>query len=555
MTDFLPILSDSAVFLLSPWKPLLIWGATVWWAWLVATKIQKDARYYQFSIEKWNIAFLLCAFAGLGLMIFGWMFYIGWPLGILVMFAPVLVYWKKRNSTVPAENRYTISLTRDPEKRQQKAAMKAMRDITLKYIASDNEPVAVPGEEDPARIIFQTLEAVLEPAMEQRASRVDLGLSSGGCIASMTVDTVRSKIDTFDTETGAKIFNLIRQMSGMDLKESRRQQIGEFRVSSPTMQHGVTATSSAIPKGQLLRLDFDKSQQVRLPFDGLGLLDQQRQILDAFVDLDNRNGLVLISAPAGQGLTTTGYALMSTHDSYTSNIRSLERRVEAELEGTVQQVWDPSDPEVDYPRMLQSMLRRDPDVIFIAGGDDAETAKIAAASGMDGPLLYLAMSASSNSECLTKWLQYIGDTSQAAQPLRAIVNQRLLRRLCDNCKVGYVPADTSRLRLPEGTELYRAGGQVQDRNKVIDCPVCRGGGYLGTTAIFEVVPISEESRMAIIKGDLKGAMTIARREKMVTLQEAAMRKAVSGETSIEEIGRVLSPKKKAAKPAPSQQGA
>ena len=242
---------------------------------------------------------------------------------------------------------------------------------------------------------------------------------------------------------------------------------------------------------------------------------------------------------------------MATHDSYTSNVRSLEREVEAELEGTVQQVWDPSDPAVDYARMLQSMLRRDPDVIMVTGVEDAETAQVAAASGADGPLLYLAMSANNTIATLTKWIQLVGDPARAGAPLRGIVHQRLLRRLCDNCKVGFVPADTGRFRLPEGTQLYKAGGQVQDRNKIIECPVCKGGGYLGVVGVFEVTPISDESRKSIVNGDLKGALTAARREKMILMQEAAMREVIAGVTSIEEIGRVLSPRKKA--PATSTQ--
>ena len=132
----------------------------------------------------------------------------------------------------------------------------------------------------------------------------------------------------------------------------------------------------------------------------------------------------------------------------------------------------------------------------------------------------------------------------AAMPLKAMVTQRLLRRLCDNCKVSFVPSDTGRFRLQEGTELYRKGGQIQDRNKIIECPVCRGTGYLGVTGVFEVTPVSQDVRNGLCNGDLKSALNAARREKMILMQEAAMRKAVAGETSVEEISRVLSPAKK-----------
>ena len=151
---------------------------------------------------------------------------------------------------------------------------------------------------------------------------------------------------------------------------------------------------------------MNRSQQVRIPYDGLGLLEQQRAILDPLIPGHNRHGIVLISAPPGQGLTTTGYALLSCHDSYTSNVRSLERETETLLEGAVQQVWDPSNPQVDYARTLQSMLRRDPDVILVTDMEDTDTAKIAADSGANGPLLYLSMNAKGTVEMFNKWLQF-----------------------------------------------------------------------------------------------------------------------------------------------------
>ncbi|MCP4815740.1 MAG: Flp pilus assembly complex ATPase component, partial [Planctomycetaceae bacterium] len=130
-----------------------------------------------------------------------------------------------------------------------------------------------------------------------------------------------------------------------------------YRIDGHRLTHGAFRRGS-------LRFDFNRAQQVRIPYDALGLLQQQREILDPLIPDHNRHGIVLICAPPGQGLTTTGYALLSCHDSYTSNVRSLEMETEAILEGTVQQVWDPTNPQVDYARTLQSMLRRDPDVIL-----------------------------------------------------------------------------------------------------------------------------------------------------------------------------------------------
>ena len=549
MIDFPILLSDASVFLLSPWKPLVIWGVLVSWAWLVSVKIQPDAEYYRFNLPKWNMAFIAFAAIGLGVMIFGWIFWIGWPVGLLILLAPVLFYWKFRNANVPKGKEFTFSFSQSQEAAEKKASKRAQKSVTLQYLDSNKEQVAIPSEKESGHETFLILDSFLSPALDDRATRLDFGLSAGGCIATRTIDTVRSKIDSMDTNVGVKVFNQIRLMAGLDMEEHRKKQTGMFRIMAPNNHYELTVTSSGTSKGQLLRIDVDRSNQVKMPYDGLGLLDKQRKILDPLTQIRARHGMVLLSSPPGQGLTTTGYAVMSTHDSYTSNVRTLEIETEAVLEGAVQQTWDPTNPEVDFARTLQSMLRRDPDVVLITHVEDSDTARTAAESGPKGPLLYMSMTAGSSMETISKWIQLVGELDLATAPLKAVVHQRLIRRLCDNCKIGFVPADPSRLRLPEGAQLYKAGGEIEDRNKIIDCPVCKGNGYLGVTGIFEVMPITDDVRKCLFDGDLKAAQTAARREKMILLQEAAMQKAVQGITSIEEIKRVLTGDKKK-KPAP-----
>ena len=555
MIDLAALLSDASVFLLSPWKPLVIWGIVASWAWLIATKIQADAEFYRFNLPKWNLAFIVFATLGIAIMIFGWLFWVGWPIGILVMAAPVIYYWKFRNASVPEENRFVISFSKSDDAIEKKAAKRAQNSVTLKYIDAGGDMVAIPSEKDPEHAIFLAIDRIFCESLEKRANRLDLGLSSGGCIITRTVDTIRSKIESMDTNTGVQVFNQIRLMAGLDMEENRLRQVGTFTVHSPENSFELTVISSGSSKGQLLRIDVDRSRQVRMPYDGLGLLQRQREILDPFVQVHARHGMILLSAPSGQGLTTTGYSILMTHDTYTSNVRTLELETETSLEGAVQQVWDSSNPDVDYARTLQSMLRRDPDVVLITNMDDSQTATIAAESGAKGPLIYVSMNATSTMATLTKWIQLVGDLDMATAPLNAVVHQRLVRRLCDNCKVGFTPADSGRLRLPEGTQLYKAGGKVEDKNKIIECPVCKGQGYLGVIGVYEVMPITSAVRSCLADGDLKSAQTAARREKMIMMQEAAMQKVIQGITSIEEITRVLAgdKKKAAAKPKSESQ--
>jgi type II secretory ATPase GspE/PulE/Tfp pilus assembly ATPase PilB-like protein len=188
---------------------------------------------------------------------------------------------------------------------------------------------------------------------------------------------------------------------------------------------------------------------------------------------------------------------------------------------------------------------------------DAETAQIAARSSEDSSLQLLLMRAGSCGEAIREWVRMVGDVPVAARGLRAVVAQRLVRVLCHDCRQGVKPTDPKRLGLAKDAVIYRAGGKVQVKNRVEDCPTCRGVGFTGVTAIFEVMKVTPEIQRMLAKGDLKAAMAQARRDRMLLLQESGLRRVADGITSLEEVQRVLAPprKPKAAAAASTKQGA
>jgi len=178
---------------------------------------------------------------------------------------------------------------------------------------------------------------------------------------------------------------------------------------------------------------------------------------------------------------------------------------------------------------------------------------MAAKPGRDGPLIFVSMSSTSMSELVSKWAAMVADPRQAFDGLQAVVFQRLARRLCENCRVAYKPSeDLGKQGLPIDSveHLYRQGGQVEYKNKVIECPVCSGKGYVGQVGIFETLFLDSDTRKHLIAGDLKGALAHAKRNKRyIRLQEAAWFKVADGDTSLEEFARVNPKKKKSKKKA------
>ncbi|MFT3684197.1 MAG: hypothetical protein QM783_04595 [Phycisphaerales bacterium] len=156
-------------------------------------------------------------------------------------------------------------------------------------------------------------------------------------------------------------------------------------------------------------------------------------------------------------------------------------------------------------------------------------------------------------EALGGWIKAVGDASLATKHLQGVVAGRLLRKLCVNCRVPYAasPDMLKKLGVPDGkqVQLFKKGGQVLIKNKPEVCPVCAGGGYVGQTGIFEVFTLGDEERALAAENNLVGVRALLKKRQLPSIQQAAIRKAVEGVTSVEEVMRVTAPPTPPAPPA------
>ncbi len=542
------ILSDATpVFLLSPWKPVLIIAVFIAWGWLVSTHLEKDARSAHLDPVKWNSFHIATAFAALGVMLFGFNFYIAFPIGVLVLLTPILAYWKVRNAAVSEEHQFRLKTDSIKTAIDSRRKAKANRKVSLRFKGKQGS-VQVPQKEDPQLEIYLSADELISDALLNRASRMEFQLTSNGCQSVYLTDGITTKQDPVPADDGAKILAFLKETAGVDPKDVRRLQKGTFNVSGDSGNSHIDLTASGSSNTHVVRLDFDRSQRVLRTWESLGMLDKQRELLDQLKQEDRRHGIVLIGGDTQSGITTTGYAILSQHDSYLSNIVTLEYEALASLEGITHH--SVSENDGDYSAQLQTLIRRDPEVILATDLVEASAAKIAVKPGKDGPLIIITMPSSSTSDLISKWAGFVADPRQSFDALLAVVYQKLVRKLCENCRVAYKPSeDLSKQGLPSDRveQLYRKGGEVEHKNKIITCPICKGSGYIGQVGIFETMFLDKDSRKHLIAGDLKSAMSSAKRSKMfIRLQEAAWQKVASGETSLEEFGRVskMKPEKK-----------
>lgn len=541
------MLSDATpVFLISPWKPMLIMLVFLAWGWLVSTHLEKDARSARINPMMWNGIYISSAIVGLGAMLFGVNFYLAYPVGVAVLFAPILIYWKVRNNAVSEEFQFHLGVDTIRAALATRKRAKSDRQVSMRFKGKAGS-VEVPQKEDPQLDIYLTVDELLSDAILNRASRLEFQLTSKGCQSMYITDGIPTKQEPITAETGAKVLAFLKETAGADPTDVRRRQTGEFDVSTNEGDSHVNLTASGSSSSHSVRLEFDRSQRVLRTWESLGMLPKQRELLDQLKQENRRHGIVLIGGSTQSGITTTGYSILSQHDSYLSNIVTLEHEILATLEGITHN--NVTDNAGDYTSQLQTIIRRDPEVILFADLVEPRAAKIAVKPGKEGPLIFITMPATSMTELISKWASFVANPKQSFDALQAVVFQKLVRKLCENCRVAYKPSeDLAKQGLPLSTveQLYRKGGQVEQKNKLITCPICKGSGYLGQVGVFETMFLDSETRKHLIAGDLKAAIACARRNKcFIRLQEAAWQKVASGETSLEEFGRVnMKPSKK-----------
>jgi type II secretory ATPase GspE/PulE/Tfp pilus assembly ATPase PilB-like protein len=561
----------SAINLVDFIKPILMLVVLGLYLRVLGQIFEKDLRYFNLKVGLWNSIFVATACLAIVAVLAIPIFWAGLPAMIVILLAPMLAYWKYRNDNIVDESqKFSLSDMSMSDRMAARRSRNEQRSAAA-VLSGPGGDLQVPGEEDPLKAVHMAMEDLLLPAIDARASRLEIALTKNGGAASQIVDSVRYKREPIPTETAKSVIDYLKKAAGLAVEENRKLQRGELgiRIRNATKSTNLHLTTSGGSQGILFRLDFNRDQQLDRDFEGLGFEPEQLELLAPSATVEGQHGVILVGTAPGQGQTSTLYGLLQRHDAYTSNIKTLERDVQRGIEGVDHLAFDAATSEEDFPTVLRSILRRGPDIVMVSDLKDPATAVQASLPGRDGPLIYVGVSSKDGVRgVVSDWLRAAADPKdgeamkKAIAPLLNAITCRVMRRLCTNCRTPFSPNGEQAKKLgikdPANVQLYRQSGRIQVKNKIEECPTCGGTGFLGTTAAFEVMPIDREGRKLLLAGDFKGAYTHARRTLgMMMLQEAALRKVARGETSLEEVGRVLSaekPKASKSRPATSSTG-
>jgi type II secretory ATPase GspE/PulE/Tfp pilus assembly ATPase PilB-like protein len=515
------------------WLPLLEW-------------IHEDAKTLETNGPVWTIIVLCAGAVGILAWLVIPIFFVGMLFFIFAVGGASLAFVKYRNARVLDFDRV---LTVDHIKNLLVSKEKKLEGLkSFSFITANKNEVPIPEPRTPDFFGYKIAFEMLKDASWRRASSIALSPTQQDYQVAYNVDGAIIKQPNITKDQIEYFIHFIKHLADLDTNEKRKPQKGKFMIhwakdKNYTYWEVATAGSTA---GEQIRLK-QLMQESAAKLDELGLMPEQLEQFKRFREI--KQGLFIISGPEKSGVTTTLYALLRNHDAFLNNINTLERQPSDQLPNITQNVFSLSDTGTTFAKKLLSVVRMGPDIVGVAGCEDAQTAQVACAAAKDGKIVYLTLNAESVIQALGKFLKFVGDRNVVAQTLLGISNQRLLRKLCPECKQGYTPDKEMFRKFNISSEktkvLYRAGKEVYDkRGKASVCENCQGTGYLGRTGVFELVTINKELAKAVQSQPVPEIAKQFRRAKMLYLQEQALRKVINGTTTINEMIRSLKAKEK-----------
>jgi general secretion pathway protein E len=328
------------------------------------------------------------------------------------------------------------------------------------------------------------------------------------------------------------IVSRVKIMARLDIAEKRMPQDGRItlRLAGRPVDVRVSCLPTAHGERVVMRL-LDK-QAGRLTLTALGMAPDFLATLDALIN--QPHGIILVTGPTGSGKTTTLYAALSQLDTRHHNIMTVEDPIEYDLDGVGQTQVNPR-IEMTFARALRAILRQDPDVIMIGEIRDLETAQIAVQASLTGHLVLATLHTNDSVGAVTRLVDMGVEPFLVASSLLGVLAQRLVRKLCPQCRRRHVP-DAAECRL---LGLDPASAAQHPIFVAAGCEACNQSGYQGRTGIFELLRVDEPLRALIHDGASEAKLREhARTEGMLSIREDGLRWVGGGLTSIEEVLRV-----------------
>ena len=381
--------------------------------------------------------------------------------------------------------------------------------------------------------IVRLVNMIINRAIESRASDIHIEPFENRLKVRYRIDGVLQESDAPPARSTAAVISRVKIMAKLNIAERRLPQDG--RIQLRALGKLIDLRVSTVPTlyGESLVLRILDKQELNLDFDTLGFAADIKGSLQKILALPH--GIILVTGPTGSGKTTTLYAALQQLNTPDRKILTVEDPVEYQLDG-INQIQIKPQIGLNFSDALRSIVRQDPDVIMIGEMRDLETARIAVQSALTGHLVFSTLHTNDAGSSITRLLDMGVEDYLLTSTLNGILAQRLVRKLCVECREAYQP-------LPELVNELQLDRFVKDNDvtlyQAVGCDDCAGTGYRGRSVITELLVLSEPIRRLILShADGTEIQQTAVDSGMLNMKTDGLKKAIQGITTIEEVTRV-----------------
>ncbi|NMO21596.1 type II secretion system ATPase GspE [Pyxidicoccus fallax] len=395
-----------------------------------------------------------------------------------------------------------------------------------------DEPADLLDVNDEAPVI-RLVNSILFRAAKERASDIHIEPMERELLVRFRVDGVLQEIIKPPKRYQNAIVSRVKVMGQLNIAEKRLPQDGRIRIKLAGRDIDIRLSTIPTSYGERIVMRLLDKTATLLDLAEIGMSQKTLESMEAVIK--RSHGIILVTGPTGSGKTTTLYGALSKINTPDLNILTVEDPVEYQLKGIGQMAINPK-IGLTFAQGLRSFLRQDPDVIMVGEIRDKETAEIAIQASLTGHLVLSTVHTNDAAGAVTRLVDMGVEPFLVASSLTGILAQRLVRRVCPDCRVPYKPTDAELKELSHTVASFKERYGTDRIYKAAGCPSCNRNGYRGRTGIYEFLPVDDDVRQLVLKNvDAATIKKSATSKGMTTLLDDGARKIALGETTIAEV--------------------
>jgi len=386
---------------------------------------------------------------------------------------------------------------------------------------------------------------IMAAAVKSNASDVHIEAEEEAIKVRYRIDGVLHEAAIMDKDLWKKIISRLKIVAKVKINVTSKPQDGRFSIVMVSDRIDIRASFLPTNFGESVVMRLLRASAVGLDFEDLGIRDRSFQQLKR--EIERPNGMIITTGPTGSGKTTTLYAVLKKLNNPETKIITIEDPIEYQLKGVNQ---SQTNETYTFAQGLRSIVRQDPDVIMVGEIRDLETAEIAIQAALTGHLVLSTIHTNDAAGTVPRFLSMGTKPFLLAPALNVMIGQRLVRKVCQECKQEVKPEADVLKRIKDilsSLSKEEMGGIDFDKQKFYvgkGCDACQGIGYKGRIGIYEIMPINEEIEKLILSGKVSeyDMRAVAAKNGMITMVQDGLLKAMDGITSVEEVFRVAEEK-------------